>query len=216
MKHGYTAVKIRLRSGLSVKEDIERVKRARKVVGPDVKLLIDANNRLRHPNGGTAGRTRTGGAGCFFFEEPVKPDDIHPRKLVGCRRVGHSRGLWRARVYGVGWWWVRDLVATKAVDIIQRDGPRRRHGVDKGGRPSEGLSRSNLTALGAGAPHAHGRRVPRHTLWVEYFMREIEARVKDKIYNDFVVAKNGFLEIPDKPGLGIELDEEAVKRYRIA
>jgi muconate cycloisomerase len=27
---------------------------------------------------------------------------------------------------------------------------------------------------------------------------------------------NGFIDVPDKPGLGVELDEDAVKRYRVA
>jgi L-alanine-DL-glutamate epimerase-like enolase superfamily enzyme len=29
------------------------------------------------------------------------------------------------------------------------------------------------------------------------------------------VAKDGYLEIPDKPGLGIEFDEEALEKYRV-
>jgi L-alanine-DL-glutamate epimerase-like enolase superfamily enzyme len=55
-----------------------------------------------------------------------------------------------------------------------------------------------------------------NVLWVEYFMREIGVRMEDRIYRDFVVAKDGFMEIPDKPGLGIELDAAAIKKYRVA
>jgi L-alanine-DL-glutamate epimerase-like enolase superfamily enzyme len=28
-----------------------------------------------------------------------------------------------------------------------------------------------------------------------------------------IVAKNGFVEIPDKPGLGVEVNEEALEKY---
>jgi D-arabinonate dehydratase len=45
--HGFTAVKMKVgawRFGVSMETDIERVRAAREAVGPDVKLMVDANN----------------------------------------------------------------------------------------------------------------------------------------------------------------------------
>jgi L-alanine-DL-glutamate epimerase-like enolase superfamily enzyme len=38
--------------------------------------------------------------------------------------------------------------------------------------------------------------------------------LRDQITKQRIVAKDGWLEIPQEPGLGIELNEEAVARYR--
>ena len=37
--------------------------------------------------------------------------------------------------------------------------------------------------------------------------------VRDCMLKEPIVAKNGFVKIPDKPGLGVEVNEEALKKY---
>jgi len=37
--------------------------------------------------------------------------------------------------------------------------------------------------------------------------------LRDNVVREQIAVKNGFIEPPDKPGLGIELDEDKVKRY---
>ena len=39
------------------------------------------------------------------------------------------------------------------------------------------------------------------------------ATLRDNVVREQIAVKNGFIEPPDKPGLGIELDEDKVKRY---
>ena len=37
--------------------------------------------------------------------------------------------------------------------------------------------------------------------------------VRDCMLKEPIVAKNGFVEIPDKPGLGVEVNEEILDKY---
>ena len=48
------------------------------------------------------------------------------------------------------------------------------------------------------------------------FVVEEETTLRDFITKQRIVAKDGMLDIPDAPGLGIELDEEAIEKYRVA
>ena len=211
MKHGFTAVKMKI-GAESIKSDIERVKTARAVIGPDVQLLIDANNAYDAPTAVRVGRALEE-QNAFFFEEPVRPDDIQGSQLVAdVLDIPVASGELEYTVWGF-----RDLIGGKAVDMIQPD-------ATVLGGISEWMKVASL-AKAYHIPisphweqeiHMHMVGAYSNTLWVEYFMREIGVRMEDRIYRDFVVAKDGFMEIPDRPGLGIELDEAAIKNYRVA
>ncbi len=211
LKHGFTAVKIKI-GAVSVSEDIRRVKTAREVIGPDVELLIDANNAYDAPTAIRVGRALEE-YGAFFFEEPVRPDDIQGSQLVAdVLDIPIASGELEYTVWGF-----RDLIGSRAVDMIQPD-------ATVLGGITEWMKVAAL-AKAYHVPisphweqelHMHLVGAYPNTLWVEYFMREIGVRMEDKIYEDFVVAKGGFMDIPDKPGLGIELKSDAIKKYRIA
>jgi len=211
LKHGYTAVKIKI-GALSVKEDIERVKTARMVIGPDVHLLIDANNAYDATTAIRVGRALEG-QDAFFFEEPVKPDDIQGSRLVAdVLDIPIASGELEYTVWGF-----RDLIASGAVDMIQPDATVL-GGITEWMKVAALAKAYHIPVSPHWEQEVHMHLVGAfpNTLWVEYFMREIDVRVEDKIYKDFVVAKGGYLEIPDKPGLGIELNKEAIRMYRIA
>jgi L-alanine-DL-glutamate epimerase-like enolase superfamily enzyme len=43
---------------------------------------------------------------------------------------------------------------------------------------------------------------------------EEQTNLRESLTRQKLRAKDGYLDVPDAPGLGIELDEEAVARYR--
>jgi len=47
------------------------------------------------------------------------------------------------------------------------------------------------------------------------FVVEEETTLRDFVTKQKIVARDGFLDIPDAPGLGVELDEEAIAPYRV-
>lgn len=211
MEHGYTAVKIKI-GAVSVKEDMERVKTAREVIGPEVDLLIDANNAYDVNTAVKVGRMLEK-QNAFFFEEPVRPDDMQGSRLVAdVLDIPVASGELEYTVWGF-----RDLISNGAVDIIQPDATVL-GGITEFMKVAALAKAYHIPVSPHWEQEVHMHMVGAfpNTMWVEYFMREIEVRVEDKIYKDFVVAKDGFLEIPDKPGLGIEFDEKALEKYQVA
>jgi Mandelate racemase / muconate lactonizing enzyme, N-terminal domain/Enolase C-terminal domain-like len=123
------AVKIKV-GGVSIREDIERIRTVRETIGPDVKLLIDANCAYR-----AAGRLRRppqAGAG----------DD-------------HSDRDGGERVHPL--WLPRPDQARRRGDLQpRRQNPRRRHRVHEGGRPGAVGRSGHRAAWLAGHPHPPG------------------------------------------------------------
>ncbi|MGH7155280.1 MAG: mandelate racemase/muconate lactonizing enzyme family protein, partial [Acetobacteraceae bacterium] len=70
---GARAVKMKI-GGVSIAEDVARVRVARDAVGPDVKLMVDANCAYRAHEAIQLAR-RIEEHDIFWFEEPVAPDD---------------------------------------------------------------------------------------------------------------------------------------------
>jgi D-arabinonate dehydratase len=211
MKHGYTAVKIKI-GAVSIKEDIERVKTAREVIGSDVDLLIDANNAYDANTAVKVGRLLEE-QNAFFFEEPVRPDDIQGSLMVAdTLDIPVASGELEYTIWGF-----RDLMSSRAVDIIQPDATVL-GGITEFMKVAAFAKAFHIPVSPHWEQEVHMHMVGAfpNTMWVEYFMREIEVRVEDKIYENFVEAKDGFLEIPDKPGLGIELNDKALTKYRVA
>ena len=48
------------------------------------------------------------------------------------------------------------------------------------------------------------------------FVAEEETTLRDYVTKQKIVACDGYLNIPNEPGLGVELDEEAIETYRVA
>jgi L-alanine-DL-glutamate epimerase-like enolase superfamily enzyme len=45
---------------------------------------------------------------------------------------------------------------------------------------------------------------------------EEETNLREQLTKQKLRAKDGYLAIPQEPGLGIDLDEKAVKKFRVA
>jgi len=52
--------------------------------------------------------------------------------------------------------------------------------------------------------------------FIAEFVVEEGTTLRDQITKQRFVAKDGYLDIPCEPGLGIDLDEDAVTRFRVA
>src|SRR5262249_57264244 len=83
---GARAVKIKI-GGAPMREDIERIRVVRETIGPDVKLLVDANNAYAAYEAIDLAR-KIEQYDIFWFEEPVAPDDY-----AGHARVAQSTAI---------------------------------------------------------------------------------------------------------------------------
>src|SRR5262245_11277469 len=112
---GARAVKMKV-GALSIREDAERVRVAREAVGPEVKLMVDANCAYRYYEAIQLAR-RIEEYEPFWFEEPVAPDDYEGhRKLAEVTTIPLASGENEYTRYGF-----RDLIAQKAVAILNAD-----------------------------------------------------------------------------------------------
>ena len=118
---GFKRVKIKIGEawGTRADRDLERVRQARAVVGPDVELYVDANGAY-----GAKQAIRLAGPlseqGVTWFEEPVSSDD-----LVGLREIrDHVEADVTAGEYGSDLTYFQRMCAARAVDCLQADASR--------------------------------------------------------------------------------------------
>ncbi|MCJ7632422.1 mandelate racemase/muconate lactonizing enzyme family protein [Candidatus Bathyarchaeota archaeon] len=210
VERGFTAVKMRV-GLLDVRKDAQRVKAARDAIGPDVKLMLDANNAYNAYTAIKAAREFEK-YDIYFLEEPVPPDDIRGSAQVAATLdMPIASGELEYTVYGF-----RDLIENKAVDIIQAD-------ASVAGGISEWMKVAALAGAyniplaphSATEVHVHLAAAVPNCLFVEFFDKAADIRKVEELYGEQMEPENGYLEAPRKPGLGIELDEEAIKKYQV-
>src|SRR3954467_8421655 len=112
---GFKAIKMKIGLG-SIERDFERVKAVREAIGPNIKLMVDANPCFTVPAAIRLGR-KLQELDIEWFEEPISPEDIDGYVEV-------SRALDMAVAGGENEftrWGFREAIVRKAMDIVQPD-----------------------------------------------------------------------------------------------
>lgn len=193
------------------------VRTARKTVGPDVELMVDAGGSEQFwPHGLNWARETARMLADYdivWFEEPLPPDDLEGhRELTRQSPVPIAGGEVLTRRQSFQPW-----LEQRAVDIIQPD-------VTKNGGLSESrriawlafdhnvqmVSHGWNTAIGLAADLQLAAAMP-VARYVEYLTPC--AYLEELTVEPFVIDEDGCLEIPDRPGLGVELDRDRLKQF---
>ncbi len=216
---GFKAVKIRgSATAVSTEEATARVKAVREAIGPDVKLLVDVNGTWDVETAITMLR-RWEPYRIYWLEEPVHPDDIPG--YVQVHRVARQLGVniaggeQHATVHDF-----RQLLQQDAVDIVQPDcavvG-----GITEFLRVAHLAQTQSVRISPHTLQHVHNHMVAAvpGTMWVEFFMednplRTLEVRLFPKP-REATLARDGMLDLPQAPGLGVEMDPEVAARCRV-
>ena len=196
--------------------DVALVREARKGLGEGPDLLVDAGlvwdakTAIRRVRAFEEHRI-------FWVEEPLMPDDYRGyRRLseaVDTRIAAGEEESNRASFL--------DLMDRGRVDVVQVD-------LTRVGGFTEAMKIASLaqdrglkvanhgftTYINVAAALHFLNSVP-NTLIAEYVAEE-ETTLRDRLTKQRIQAQDGMLAVPDEPGLGIELDEEAVSRARVA
>lgn len=184
----------------------------RDAVGSDVDLLIEGHGRFNIPTSVKIAKEIE----CFkpmFFEEPVPPDNLDAlREVKEKSPVAISAG---ERLYTR--WDYRPLFDKMAADYIQPDishaggiGELKKIAAEAESRyipfaphnPSGPVANAATLQLAATCPNFE---------ILEIMYSDVEWR-KD-VTNEALEYKDGFMKIPDKPGLGIEINEEECLKH---
>ena len=118
VRRGYTMIKLKVgvEGGRNPNEDVRRIQAVRDAIGPDIGLMLDANNVWRASTAiQVANRLRD--LDIMFLEEPVFADDIPG--LAQFKRgtdIPLATGEHEYTKFGV-----RDLILAQAADYVQCD-----------------------------------------------------------------------------------------------
>jgi D-galactarolactone cycloisomerase len=217
---GFAGMKLKV--GYGVERDIAHVRAIREAIGSDLVFMIDANHAY---NAAEAIRLARALApyDIYWFEEPVPPEDLDG--YVEVKRQAPmliAGGECEYTRYGF-----RELINRRAVDILQPD-------LCAAGGFSElqkiiGMaSAANLAViphvwgtnvglaaalqLFAALPHFPERRFPAEPFF-EYDQSPHPFR--SRTTQEQFAVKDGYVEIPDRPGLGVILDLESIRQFRV-
>lgn len=198
-----------------IRDTVHSFERMRKAVGEDVELMCDVHGRLR-----PAAAIRLGRAlepiDLLFYEEPVTPDNVQSLRPVRDARLSMDLATGE-RAFTK--WGYREIVEQQLVDIIQPDichvgGIKE---IVKVAAIAEGydilVAPHNPNGPVATAASVHAAAVMPNFMILEYAHTETRDECQVDGHEPFK-ARNGRIELPTEPGLGIELDEDYLARHQ--
>jgi L-alanine-DL-glutamate epimerase-like enolase superfamily enzyme len=198
-EQGIKSVKMKI--GREPGADLARVRAARKAVGPDVHLFVDANGAYSRKQA-LAQAEKFAELGVKWFEEPVSSDDLEGLRLLRDRAPAGMQIA--AGEYGYDSYYFQRMLAAGAVDVLQADATR--CGGITGFLEAGTLCRtSQLPFSFHCAPAIHA--IPAcaaPSFWIgEYFFDH--ARIERMFFAGALQPKNGALK-PDRSRLGFGLE----------
>jgi D-galactarolactone cycloisomerase len=216
---GFKAVKLKV--GFGVEEDAAVTRAVREAIGPGIALMVDANHAYDAVAAIRLGRMIEP-HDIGWFEEPVPPEDV-----AGCRAVKAALSIpiagGECEFTRFGF---RDLLVSRAIDIVQPDTCA-----------AGGLSECKKIADMAEAfgvrynPHVWGTGIaiaaslqllavlPSHTptslaaLEPMLEFDRTEHPIRESLLVQPIQHAKGVVRVPEGPGLGIEVDRQALARF---
>ncbi|MBT1511099.1 mandelate racemase/muconate lactonizing enzyme family protein [Bradyrhizobium sp. SRL28] len=218
---GFRAVKLKV--GFGVEEDAAVTRAVREAIGPDVALMVDANHAYDAVAAIRLGRMIEP-YDIGWFEEPVPPEDVAGYRAVkAALSIPVAGGECEFTRFGF-----RDLLVSRAIDIIQPDTCA-----------AGGLSECKKIADMAEAfgvrynPHVWGTGIaiaaslqllavlPAHTpvslapIQPMLEFDRTEHPIRQSLLVQPIEHSGGIVRVPDGPGLGIEVDRDALARFTV-
>lgn len=210
-KAGMAGCKFKV-GGLSPVEDAKRVAVARKAVGNDFMICVDANRGWTAQDAIEFARLIEP-LNIAWFEEPCLwyDDAAMMARVRKAIRMPVTAGQSEITCQGV-----RRLLDAGAVDYVNYD-------VSEGGGVTDWRRVAGMCAA-AGVRMAHHEEaqiasqllsaVP-HGTYAECFAHPDRDPIWQRMWVNRPQAKNGLIKVLNLPGFGIELDEKMVKKYRV-
>lgn len=216
LEDGFTAVKTGAWAGdttlpehRAIAEFARRVERLRETVGPDVDIMIDNHGRSR-PSTAVRLMRALEPYRLHWFEEPTQPDDLDG--LVALRAANAPMDLASGeRLYSK--WDFRPLLEKRLVDVIQPDlchaggitevkkiaAMAEAYYVQVAPHSPQGpVSTAACAHLALGIPNFHILEYVRSEPW------------RERVLQQPWPVTRGHLNVPERPGLGVELDESVI------
>jgi L-alanine-DL-glutamate epimerase-like enolase superfamily enzyme len=207
---GFRAVKMKV-GRLAPAEEEARVKAARAAIGPDVHLMLDANNAWSDVPTALRHLRRYEAYDPYWIEEPFGPDDIDSHaKLAELTPVVVATGE-----IAYGRWNHKDLLDTRGAEILQTDAAVC-GGVTEWRRIAATAASYGVTMCPHWFHDLHVHLVASvpNGRYVEFFPDDQVLNFR-RLITTQLKHRNGDLLLPQTPGLGFDFDEKALKKYAL-
>ncbi|MGE5324638.1 MAG: enolase C-terminal domain-like protein [Actinomycetota bacterium] len=208
VKEGIPRVKMKI--GRDAGRDIERVRVARKAIGPEPDLYVDANGAYGRKQALKQAEIFTG-LGVRWFEEPVSSDDLDGLRLLRDRAPAAMDIA--AGEYGYDIFYFQRMLAAGAVDVLQAD-ITRCGGITGFLQVAALCQAHNIPLSGHTAPalHTHAACAVAPFKNLEYFHDHV--RIEQMLFDGLPQLVKGELR-PDlsRPGTGLELKRAQAEKF---
>jgi L-alanine-DL-glutamate epimerase-like enolase superfamily enzyme len=208
VQKGFRAVKMKV-GRLTPDEEEDRVRAARDAIGPNVHLMLDANNAWSDLPTALLYCERYQKYSPYWIEEPFSPDDLenHSRLSASCD-INVATGEIEA-----GRWRFKEILDKRAAVILQADAAVC-GGISEWRRIAQTAASYGVTMCPHWLHELHVHLVASvpNARYVEYFPDDKVLNF-GKLLNRQLETKDGYLLLPQTPGLGFEFDENAVAKF---
>jgi L-alanine-DL-glutamate epimerase-like enolase superfamily enzyme len=215
---GFTAVKFGWGVfGEDERRDVQLVEAARREMGDDADLLVDT--------GWFVERTPKQAIRVIRSLEPYRPffveEILHPEDYDGYRQVAEAVDtLVACGEQEATEWGFRELITRGRVDVLQPD-LTRCGGFTAARKIIHMAELANVLVI----PHSwssdlltaaslHLNAFQRRAVFIEF--NTSQGPLSRELVRDPLRMTDGFLWVPPGPGLGVEVNEETIRKYRIA
>jgi len=224
---GYSAVKFdpftvdpfSLSSGISdIQNAVEKVKAVREAVGPNVEVLIEGHGRSNAHTAIRVGK-KLERFDPYFFEEPVPPGNVNAMaKVAQHLDIPIATGERLYTKFGF-----RELLEKEAVDILQPDIVRT-GGITEV-KKIAAMAEAYYVPLALHNPNGplsnyasiHLLAAIPNCAMLEWVRIEEPNPPLGKWFNELVtpplLPDRGFVEVPNRPGLGAELNKKVIQEH---
>jgi len=223
-QQGFKGVKLRIHAN-TVHKDIDVINQTRKLVDSNFPLMIDANQGAHVSIGGfvpiwTLERAKTfveGIRDCdiSWLEEPL---EMHKyEEIADLREFMNPLGIKLAGgELNYGWNDVRMMLHFGSYDIYQSDITT--YGVYDNIKCINAVMDQGLKYTPHAGSNTIGLLINMHCYSLSDYTVPLEYSYRSSSYNHSLLKnpptpENGYLELPDEPGLGIQLDWDQVEKY---
>jgi D-galactarolactone cycloisomerase len=217
---GFFAMKLKV--GYGIERDMRYVKAVREAIGNDMVLMVDANHAYNAAEAIRLAKEMEK-YDVYWLEEPVPPEDIEGYIEVKQKsNILIAGGEDEFTRYGF-----RELIARRAVDILQPD-------LCAAGGFTEMMK---IVAMASAwnvplAPHVWGTNVglaaslqlfavlphfPERRYPAEPFFEYDRSPhpLREGVTEEIFEMSDGYLDIPQRPGLGVSLDMDFVRKHAL-
>jgi D-galactarolactone cycloisomerase len=220
VRDGFHAVKLKV--GFGIKDDVLAAHAVREAIGSDVGLMIDANHAYDAVAAIELGR-KLAHLDIGWFEEPVPPEDLNAyREVKKALPMPIAGGECEYTRLGF-----RDVFTTHALDIVQPD-TCAAGGISECKKIADMAATFGIrynphvwgTGIGIAASLQLTATLPTHTPTSLASMEPVleldqtEHPIRQAILKTPLTHVRGSMAIPTGPGLGIEIDRDALEHFR--